>query len=182
MEYVYRFPGVQKQRGGNLTRMLLGCVIVYFITQIPAVIVNTTIYFSPDCCSDWQPVVSTIALINYSVNFFVYMGMSHKFRDSTWHLCQHKDHTYGTFRNRLGSSEYRPSTTHRRRTSTLFSVAWTKDRAGRHLSFPPGNYPLNGYFREGAMSPRAPLLPPLESQPGPSQDSMKKYAQRKSLP
>ena len=114
------------KQGDNLTRMLLGCVVLYFITQLPAVTLNTLDHFSRDCCTDWQPFVGTVALVNYSVNFFVYMGMSAKFRRTTVELCR-RGHLYGTFRSRLGSSEYRGGSASRTRTSSMFSVSWKRD-------------------------------------------------------
>ncbi|XP_055349390.1 probable G-protein coupled receptor B0563.6 [Paramacrobiotus metropolitanus] len=82
------------RRHDNLTRMLIGCVMVYFITQIPAVIHNTLDHLShaPYCWFDLtglhyvDPVISTLALLNYSVNFLVYCGASHKYRQLFYHV------------------------------------------------------------------------------------------------
>jgi hypothetical protein len=72
----------------NLTRMLLGCVAIYFGTQFPAVILNTLdhLSYAPHCLFhlkyrlDWEAVISTLALVNYSANFFVYVGISKRYR------------------------------------------------------------------------------------------------------
>ncbi|OWA51076.1 hypothetical protein BV898_15576 [Hypsibius exemplaris] len=80
----------KQRRQNHLTRMLLGCVAVYFITQLPAVILNTLdhLSFAPYCLFHftakpvWEPIISTLALVNYSSNFAVYVGMSDVFRQA----------------------------------------------------------------------------------------------------
>lgn len=75
-------------RQDNLTRMLLGCVAVYIITQLPMVLLNTLDHLSnaPYCIFQldqkayWEPIILTLALVNYSANFFVYVGTSSKYR------------------------------------------------------------------------------------------------------
>ncbi|OQV13410.1 hypothetical protein BV898_12362 [Hypsibius exemplaris] len=127
-------PVTSGRPGDNLTRMLLGCVALYFLTQVPAVVLNTVTHFRPGCCAVWQPVVSTLALVNYSVNFLVYMGMSPKFRSTTLQLFK-RGVRYGTFRSsRFGSSEFRHSQPQTRSGSLFSAVVFRKDRAGSHVS------------------------------------------------
>ncbi|OQV13408.1 hypothetical protein BV898_12360 [Hypsibius exemplaris] len=81
-------PTSSTSRQDNLTRMLLGCVAVYIVTQLPMVLLNTLDHLSnaPFCLfqlqrkAHWEPVILTLALVNYSANFFVYVGTSSKYR------------------------------------------------------------------------------------------------------
>ncbi|OQV26106.1 hypothetical protein BV898_00231 [Hypsibius exemplaris] len=75
--------------GINMYVLLLGCSSLYFITQSPAVVINTIAYL---CSSDKQlldpsgtlallrPVAWTLSKLNYSVNFLVYAGLSRRYR------------------------------------------------------------------------------------------------------
>ncbi|GAU96561.1 hypothetical protein RvY_07991 [Ramazzottius varieornatus] len=103
-------------------RMLLACVLLYFLTQGPNVILNTLDHFSnaPYCYhiieaqNIWEPLSTTLALANYSGNFYVYVLMS------------------STYRTALKDS-------FRRRTSPLFRPAHTGRRKGERETTDPGN-------------------------------------------
>jgi hypothetical protein len=129
--------GRSDRRKDNLTRMLLGCVVLYFVTQVPAVTLNTLDHLSQapyflvqlHSKASWQPVVATLALVNYSVNFFVYMGMSAKFRRSAMQLFSREPRS----RDTRGRGLTPASTT--TRNSLVSSVSWTRDRARSHVTF-----------------------------------------------
>ncbi|OWA54351.1 hypothetical protein BV898_18759 [Hypsibius exemplaris] len=70
---------------------LLGCAALYFVTQFPAILLNTLHHLaSPPLCwfspiggallQDLRPIAWTLALVNYSVNFMVYAGLSKQYR------------------------------------------------------------------------------------------------------
>ncbi|GAV04953.1 hypothetical protein RvY_15151-2 [Ramazzottius varieornatus] len=69
-------------------RMLVACVLLYSLTQAPSVVLNTVDHFSnaPYCHNlltdyeDWEPLVTTLALVNYAGNFYVYVLMSSTYR------------------------------------------------------------------------------------------------------
>ncbi|XP_055349319.1 uncharacterized protein LOC129596150 isoform X2 [Paramacrobiotus metropolitanus] len=78
-----------KQAKTKINRMLLGAVSMYFITQLPVVLLNLiglSLSAQPYCRFDFfirpylQPIIWTIALVNYSGNFLVYFGVSHTYR------------------------------------------------------------------------------------------------------
>jgi hypothetical protein len=89
--------GRSPSRNYGLTRMLLGCVALYIITQLPAVALNTLDHLSnaPYCLfqlhwkRNWEPIISTLALVNYSANFLVYMGTSPKYRKMVRRITRH---------------------------------------------------------------------------------------------
>lgn len=76
--------------GDGIYAMLLGCVVVYFVTQLPSITINTLQYFSFFAYSQisfLHPIVWTISLINYSMNFAVYSLTSKKYVALARGLC-----------------------------------------------------------------------------------------------
>lgn len=80
---------------GALHVVLLGCVALYFLTQMPSLIINILEHFFvlPVCgtspTNELRPIVWTITLVNYSVNFAVYMLTSQQYRKNVKSLCFH---------------------------------------------------------------------------------------------
>ena len=74
----------------SMYRPLLGCAAVYFLTQFPAILVNTlhrlgepplgwAVAAAP-ALEKFQPVAWSLTAVNYSVNFLVYAGLSRHYR------------------------------------------------------------------------------------------------------
>ena len=68
----------------SMYRPLLGCAAVYFLTQFPAILVNTLRHLGEPplgwALEKFQPVAWSLTAVNYSVNFLVYAGLSRHYR------------------------------------------------------------------------------------------------------
>ena len=83
-----------------LTRMLVGCSVLFVVTTVPGVAFRVSTLFVPDVSLHGRyyntfnfmgSVTELLAYVNSSCNFFIYYTMGRKFRTTVHELCCRKD-------------------------------------------------------------------------------------------